>query len=400
MASHNAELAEGFGEQARDLVASIGGPAFGYDVKADRQAKSNWGIEGYGGGMECFGVTAGMTGKGADLMIIDDPLDGTKAISAAMRESLKEWWIRTARTRLNPGGHSSVILMQQRTHEDDLAGWLLSKSITARLWEQLCLRAEAEDGEEDPIGRKPGEFLWPLFGASEYLALKDEDSAAWEAQYQQRPSPKDGGMFKEKWIRDNKVRRLPREPFATIRYWDRAATENGGDYTVGVRMSRVGDEYYIEDVVRGQWASGPRDRIIARTCREDNANGPFVVTWGEQEPGSSGKDSALSFEQMLRPNAARCERATGSKEVRADGLAKAFEHGVVHVVLGDGEPPGWYEPLVGELAKFPAGKHDDIVDACSGAFNKLASMSAGSPNAYEAVGEAEYEELLAGGYIS
>jgi predicted phage terminase large subunit-like protein len=200
-------------------------------------------------------------------------------------------------------------------------------------------------------------------------------------------------MIQDAWIRDNAVGYIPREVDARIRWWDRAATQGGGDYTVGLLMSRKNDQYYIEDVVRDQWGSTLRDQQIRATCIEDNKRYPNgIVTWGEQEPGSAGKDAALAFEKLLRPYAAHCETSSGSKEVRADALASAFGAGEVHVCGRYGNDgvilPDWFDEFAAELSTFPFGKHDDSVDSASGAFNKLGL--AVEPGGYASVSQAEF----------
>ena len=215
-------------------------------------------------------------------------------------------------------------------------------------------------------------------------------------------------MIQATWIEENAVRYMPSEVDSRVRFWDRAATQGGGDYTAGVLMSRKGDHCYVEDLVRGQWDSVTRDRVILATARQDNERHPFaVVTWAEQEPGSAGKDNTVAFERMLRGYAAHCQVSTGSKEVRADAMASAFGRGEVHVVRGTRDDPGhgmghhrgrdfdWYAPLVAEMSLFPAGKYDDIVDACSGCYNKLTLGV--DPGGYASMDDSEYDLLEVGG---
>jgi phage terminase large subunit-like protein len=407
IASHTASLATGFCRVARDDMKSHGPAAFGYTCRPDKQSEDDWGLLDIRtgkptlGGMRAFGVGGGILGEGAHLLVVDDPITGDDSLSPTMRQKTKDWWRGTAMDRLNPGGKSATIVMAQRLHTDDLCGWLLEEE--GDDWDVLTLRAEAE--EDDVLGRAPGEWLWPWgFSEREYLSNKHNNTYWWSSKYQQRPVPRGGGMIQTAWVEDNAVRYIPQDVDSRVRYWDRAATEGGGDYTVGVLMSRKGDHFYIEDVVRGQWGSTNRDRIIKATCEDDNRRHPFqIITWAEQEPGSSGKDNTVLFEKMLRPHAAHCQVSSGSKEVRADGLARAFGAGEVHVVRGTRDDPShgagshrgrdfdWYGPLLAEMSSFPAGKHDDIVDACSGAFNKLAAAPA--PGGCDSITESEYAAM-------
>ena len=151
----------------------------------------------------------------------------------------------------------------------------------------------------------------------------------------------------------------------TVRFWDRAATANGGDYTVGVLMTMTKDgSYYIKDVVRGQWSSRENERIIASTAARDGVN---VQIRMEQEPGSSGKDVIDHYTRnILRGYAFRPVRPTGDKVVRASPFASACEAGNVFVQAAQ-----WTKSYVDEFALFPIGKNDDQVDATSGAFSYL-----------------------------
>lgn len=376
MASHNAGLATGFSRNSRDLMERFGPPVFGYGVRPDKKSEDDWGlIDRNGrnmlGTMRAFGVGGGMLGEGAHLLIVDDPITGDDSLSPTMRMKVWDWWRGTAMDRLNPGGKSAIVLMAQRLHERDLIGMLMEAEPDA--WEVLTLRAEAE--EDDVLGRNPGEWLWPWgFKPKEYEANRRGNPYWWASKYQQRPVPRGGGMIQTAWIEDNAVHYIP-DFEAGVRWWDRAATEGGGDWTAGPLMVRKNGHFYIIDMEREQLGSGNRDRLIRATCDRDNKRFPnLVTTWSEQEPGSAGKDMALSFERMLAPFPAHCQVSTGSKEVRADGFAGACARGEVHVYKGPekGKKWGWYDALVAELTSFPAGKNDDQMDGCSGAYNKLA----------------------------
>jgi len=134
-------------------------------------------------------------------------------------------------------------------------------------------------------------------------------------------------------------------------------------------MAHLGGVYYVEDVVRGQWSSNERNRIILQTAELDRQKyGGTVQNWREQEPGSSGKDSAADFVKLLAAHGARCETSTGDKVVRADPFAAQAEAGNVKLVSGE-----WNKAYLDELTSFPNGKYDDQVDGSSGSFNKLAT---------------------------
>lgn len=156
-----------------------------------------------------------------------------------------------------------------------------------------------------------------------------------------------------------------------VRYWDKAATEDGGAWTCGVKMGkdcRTG-LYYVLDVVRGQWSSLERDRVMRSTAQLD---GPEVAVWCEQEPGSGGKESAEASVRLLAGSSVHTERVTGDKVTRAGPYSAQCEAGNVRLLRNPDRD--WIAPYIDELHAFPAGKYADQVDASSGAFNKLAAL--------------------------
>jgi predicted phage terminase large subunit-like protein len=161
-------------------------------------------------------------------------------------------------------------------------------------------------------------------------------------------------------------------------------------------MSALNDCYYVEHVVRGRWSSAERDRVMLETAREDFRLHPHQVDiWVEQEPGSSGKDAASDIRKKMLAYGVQTEAATGNKETRARPLASACEAGLVRLCR-DAEKKyrHWdIDAFLDEFNGFPNGKHDDQVDAASGAFNKLAISA--PPSDAVAMGEAELAELEA-----
>jgi predicted phage terminase large subunit-like protein len=149
-----------------------------------------------------------------------------------------------------------------------------------------------------------------------------------------------------------------------VRAWDKAATEGAGDFTSGVLLSRdTQGIFYIEDVRNVQLSSGSRDALIRQIAALD---GTSVPIYGEQEPGSSGKDAALAFIRMLSGYSVYCDTVSGSKVVRAQPFAAQCEAGNVKLVKGE-----WNAIYLDQLCSFPYGKNDDMIDATSLAFNKL-----------------------------
>src|SRR3990167_3831009 len=175
---------------------------------------------------------------------------------------------------------NGLVSHNTRWHKDDLAGRILA-SEDGKNWEVVCLPAEAEPG--DPLGRALGEALCPdRYDLKKLMRIKSVLGRSYSALYQQRPVPREGGMFKEIWLRlEDAVPAQARR----VRWWDKASTEGGGDFTAGVLVAYSEGIWYVEDIVSGQWSSGERDKVIKDTARKDKERG-HVIQWGEQEPGS------------------------------------------------------------------------------------------------------------------
>lgn len=353
VAAYNQTLANKFSRMSRKIAG------YRIGLQNNRRAVEEWETVN-GGWYRAVGVGGGVTGMGADLIIVDDPVKNREeAQSSTYRERVWDWYTDDLYTRLEPGG--AIILVMTRWHEDDLAGRILSNG--GNEWRVIRLPAIAE--ADDPLGRVIGEPLNPdRYPLGELEKIKTVmGSWAFEALFQQRPMPAEGGMFKGGWFKFVDV--VPVDVTARARYWDKAATADGGDYTAGVRMSRTADGlYYIEDVTRGRWSSGERDKEIKRCAETDP---PGTQIWLEQEPGSSGVDSVQAIIRMLAGFDVHAKPVTGSKVVRAGPLAAQAEAGNVVLVRG-----AWNAAFLDELTSFPNGAHDDQVDAASGAFGKLA----------------------------
>ena len=371
LASYEANFASSWGEKARDAFAEASALRW-WEHKLNRQATSDWSIAGREGGMVTTGVGGALTGRGGNL-ILDDPVKNSEeASSPVYRAKAWDWYNSTFATRLEPGCFQIVVMT--RWHPDDLGGRILANA--EEPWEVINLPAIAED-EDDAIGRAVGEALWPARYdvAALDLMRRERGSYWWAAMYQQRPAPREGGIFKRAWFDGKIIDALPAEARVEkrVRYWDKAATEGGGDWTAGVRASIAGGVVYIEDVKRGQWSSGTVQTTVQTTAAEDTRE---TIIGMEQEPGSAGKDVKVTYTRMLQGYAFKCEPATGSKAVRADGLATQCEAGNVYLVRGP-----WNADFIDELCAFRGDTSDvdDQVDGASGAFGLLTSGQGGGP---------------------
>src|SRR5258708_863622 len=188
LVGYGAGFARSWGRKARSLLIEHGRDCFGVEVSTEERAASEWGLAGYEGGMVTAGVGGPLTGRGANLLIVDDPIkNAEEAVSQTIRDNHWDWWQSTASTRIEPGG--CVIIIATRWHYDDLSGRLIHAAQTGEgsPVRRLRLPAIAEDG--DPLGRAAGEALWPERWPRDRLEKirLEKDAAWWHAMYQQRP---------------------------------------------------------------------------------------------------------------------------------------------------------------------------------------------------------------------
>lgn len=363
VAAYNASLAVKFSRKIRRIVSRRIG------LSTDKKAADDWetaaDAQGQAGGVRAAGVGGGLTGTGADLIVIDDPVKSREeANSKVYRDKVYDWYTDDLFSRREPG--CAIVLIMTRWHEDDLAGRILN-SEDGKNWKVIKLPAMAE--ENDPLGRRLGEALCPArYDLPALEEIKIVEGKSWWGLYQQRPQEQEGSTFKRSWF--ERVQ-MPPVFDAIVRWWDSGATKDGGDYTAGVLIGKLGKTYYVVDVKYGQWSTGERDRVMRQTASEDVAKYPNVVQWREQEPGSAGKDTTVYFVQNMDGYAARCEPSTGDKVVRAGPLASAAEYGMVKV----NKEGTWYEAWIDQLTTFPNGAHDDMVDGTASGFNKLTNKS-------------------------
>lgn len=321
-------------------------------------------LVGHKGRYRCAGVGGSITGMGADILTIDDPFkDRESANSPTIRGKVWDWFTSTAYTRLAPGG--GAIIMCTRWHEDDLVGRLLRNAQTGE-GEQYVLVNYPAIAEVDEEHRKQGEALHPdrfPLDALERIRLS-VGSRDWAALYQQRPVPDGGGLFKESWIRYYKQSELPARFDKMCISWDMTFKDSKhSDYVVGQVWGRRGSSFYLIDQVRGQWdfvktvsnfvSLANKHPEVTRKLVEDKANGPAVIS-------------------ALRKDVAGIIPITPkeSKEARASAVSTFWEAG--NVYLPDPSTSLWVgRDFVPELLSFPAGVHDDQVDAMTQAISDL-----------------------------
>lgn len=379
-ASYGQGLANRNGRAIRNVIRS--NPDLTIALAADNGSASEWEIDRgdnlQRGGLVSVGIGAGLTGRPADLMVIDDPIkDRKEADSETYRQSVWDWWTDVASTRLAPG--AQVVLILTRWHEDDLAGRLL-KAEDGHLWKVVRIPALAdhdpEKGETDPLGREPGQFLESARGRTpaQWEAIRTRvGTRTWNALYQGRPSSAEGSMFKRDWWqRHDQLPWVQREDGARVIVghfdellisWDMTFKKTEGtDYVAGHVWMRRGADAFLLDRMHGRMdfvdtlaafkALAARWPQAVLKLVEDKANGPAVISMlARTVPGIV----------PVEPD--------GGKEARAAAVSPLVEAG--NVWLPDSELAPWADDVIEEAAGFPTAAHDDDVDAMSQALNRL-----------------------------
>lgn len=361
--SHTADLAAHFGRQVRYTINEETA-WLGYQLAGKQGGAATRWRTTLGGEYFATGVRGPMIGRRADLVLIDDPVKSMlEADSRRAREHLWNWYRSELITRLRP--KARVVVIMTRWHEDDLGGRLLAQEPEA--WTCLRLPAIACDG--DPLGRAPGEALWPEWEDERALARKRATvgERVWQAQFQQEPRPPEGGLFAKA-----RIDVLPHEPMTgdvtVVRGWDLASTpeekNRNADCTVGLKMVRErSGRFVVLDVIR--FRGSPHevvDAIRAAAFRD----GPAVAIGIPQDPGQAGRMQVTSIAAALAGYRVQASRETGSKEVRALPVVAQAEAGNLAIVKGT-----WNQAFLAELQEFPGGRFDDQVDALSRAFGML-----------------------------
>ena len=308
------------------------------------------------------------TGEHPDRVIVDDPHTAEQAQSELERKRAIRWFKRTISTRGKSRDVRTVVIMQ-RLHEEDLSGHLIARGGWFHVkWPMRYVKSKPDDArwKPDPLDPRtePGELLWPaLFPEQAVRELEiDLDPYGAAGQLQQEPAPEGGGLFQSAWFEI--VDAIPAFGM-DCRGWDIAATPGGGDWTVGVKMRRVGPTFYVLDVVRGQWGDAEVEQQIAQTAVLDSRS---CRVREEQEPGSSGKAVIADRARLLVGFDYKAATTSGNKVTRARPYRAQAEAGNVKLLRAE-----WNHVYLQELSVFPTGAHDDQVDASSTAFNELAT---------------------------
>lgn len=346
--------------KARDLFVGPGMTALYPDVRyrperagqqsviPERQAAHEWGTV-QGGSYYAVGIGGGLTGRGFDIGIIDDPVkDAAEAASETVRENVDTWYRTTFRTRAAP--NAAIIIVMTRWHADDLVGRLLQKRDHG--WYELRLPALAE--KNDPLGREEGDALWSgRYPAHELEEVReDEGSYYWAALYQQRPQREGGAIFKTHWW-DWYDPVSPPEPQLTAQVWDTAFKDKASsDYSTCVTLVKHATGIAVLDVWRDKVEFPDLVRAVKSQAEKHR---PDVI-------GVEDTASGTPLIQVLRRETSLAIvgiTPKGDKVQRARRVTGTCEAG--RVSLPRHAP--WLHVFLDELSGFPTAAHDDIVDA-------------------------------------
>ncbi len=375
LASYSVDLSRGFSRIARDTLTANKN-VFGVKVDPNNQSAESWGIEGHRGGVTAAGVGGPITGKGARIAIIDDPVkNAEEANSEVMREKVWDWYQSTLYTRLTPDGR--IIVVMTRWHEDDLVGRLLAKekqeieegTHQGERWTVINFPALAEDN--DYLGRKEGESLWPEFGFTRERMLQifaDVGSYVANALYQQRPSAAGGTIFKRIHFRyfqeidhmGAKYLQVGEKKYLKTNCWafqtvDTANSEKTiNDYfVVSTWIVTEHNDLLLYDVYRTH-ITGPDQKPL---MKQQNARYKPRFQAIEDKTFGTNLIQECSREGMsIKPI-----KVDKDKVTRSLPIAARYEVGKVW--HREGAP--WLTDYEDELLSFPRGKNDDQVDTAS-----------------------------------
>lgn len=327
-----------------------------------------------GGGLKATSMGGDVTGRGCNggVVVGDDLIKGRKqAESKLIRDTSWDWLRDDYLSRLEPG--ASFFANMTRWHEDDIIGRLKQDPLGLD-WIHIELPAvrgpDGKAADERDVGADV-RALWPEGGydLDRLRKIRMRGENGWWSLYQQRPTPRGGGMFKGKWF--NVIEREP-PGHRTIRHWDLAASdEKDSAFTAGTKAKMVDGRFVVCDVRDGQWLAHEVEQEIVKTAHVD---GKGVEVWIPQDPGQAGKAQKARLAQLLHGFKVHFHIERGKKEQRAEPYAAQAGAGNVDVVRGP-----WNRRFIDEHEVFPRGRTKDKVDSASGAYTILITKKPEDP---------------------
>ena len=359
--THTAELAFRFGRKVRNLMNSQEYKAVFEDVelRADSQAAGRWETS-KGGEYFAAGVGGAVTGRGADLLIIDDPHSEQDALSPTALEHAYEWYTSGPRQRLQPGG--AIVIVMTRWAENDLTGKLFrqqARDVLADKWEIVEFPALMPDTDEP---------LWPEFwNKKDLLAVRGSLSVGkWQAQWQQNPTSDVSAILKREWWQTWKPEEPPAVSYILQSYDTAFSKQTTADYsaitTWGVFFPQDGDppNIILMDAKRGRWDFPELRRIALEEYKYWDPECVLI------EAKASGMPLTQELRQMGIPVSNYSPSRGNDKYTRVNSIAPLFESGLVWA-----PDSRWAEEVIDECAAFPAGEHDDYVDTVTQALRRF-----------------------------
>jgi predicted phage terminase large subunit-like protein len=368
LAGYETTFAAEWGGKAREVIVEHGPEVFGVTVDEHNSARNNWRVKHKMAAysvMRTAGLGGPLTGKGADMLVLDDPVKNADSVlSQNARDRMWDWWVSVAYTRLQKGG--TAIVVGTRWHEDDLIGRLIRQRDEGEEdWEVLNLPAIAEPG--DPIGRTEGEALWPEMFPPEVLGQirRTQGPYWWAAMYMGRPTPLEGGVLKREWM--NNRYSAPPAMQRVIQTVDSAAKSGeDNDYSIVATWGTDGIDFYLLDVWRAKVEFPELKRAVSDQFIKHQPSAVYV------EDASSGM-SLLQEMQRETMIPVIAQQTISNKLGRVHAVSGLFQSGKVKLP----RTAPWLAEWIEEHTSFPNGAYDDQVDTTAYALHELAYQ--GSP---------------------
>ena len=357
--SHTAELAQRFGRKVRNLIDTQDYQNIfpGMELSADSKAAGRWETN-QGGEYFSAGVGGAITGRGADLLIIDDPHSEQDALSATALENAWEWYSSGPRQRLQPGG--SIVIVMTRWNTKDITGELIKS--------QGQPKADQWEIVEFPAILPSDKPVWPEYWKLEELeSVKASISIAkWNAQWQQNPTAEEGAIIKREWWQPWESSKMPGLTYVIQSYDTAFSKKETADYsaitTWGIFFpDEKTPNIILLDMKKGRWDFPEMKEIAYESYKY----------WEPESVVIEAKASGMPLTQELRMRGIPVINFTPSKGndklSRVNAVAPLFQSGVVWYPEGE----SWAEELIEECAAFPYGEYDDLVDSTTQALMRF-----------------------------